>query len=136
MKKNSQTPKRKRLTKQARLNAAKSWIEEYQGKSIISGYAKWFGVDKISAIAELTAIGVMIPDDLKNQIIDSINSRTEETKRRKEKAKIMEKPPIDSDENFAFIAGYTSGGFPYGITHHEWDIINDTSFTSNQQTEF
>lgn len=136
MKKNSQTPKRKRLTKQARLNTARSWIEEYQGKHIISGYAKWFGVDKISAIAELTAIGVMIPDDLKNQIIESINSRIEEKKRKKEKAKIMEKPLIDSDENYAFIAGYTSGGFPYGLTHEEWDIIENTSFTSHQQTEF
>ncbi|WP_059170372.1 hypothetical protein [Bacillus sp. FJAT-27445] len=26
---------------------------------------------------------------------------------------------IDSDETFAFIAGYTSGGAPYGITHEE-----------------
>jgi hypothetical protein len=25
----------------------------------------------------------------------------------------------DSDENFAFIAGYTSGGAPYGLTHEE-----------------
>jgi hypothetical protein len=25
----------------------------------------------------------------------------------------------DSDENFAFIAGYTPGGFPYGITWEE-----------------
>lgn len=26
---------------------------------------------------------------------------------------------LDSDENFAFIAGYTSGGAPYGLTHDE-----------------
>ena len=26
---------------------------------------------------------------------------------------------IDQDENFAFIAGYTPGGFPYGITWEE-----------------
>jgi hypothetical protein len=29
----------------------------------------------------------------------------------------------DSDETFAFIVGYTSGGFPYGITHEEMDEI-------------
>ena len=28
-----------------------------------------------------------------------------------------------SDENFAFIAGFTSGGVPYGITHEEMRII-------------
>jgi hypothetical protein len=30
---------------------------------------------------------------------------------------------IDSDDNFAFIAGYTSGGFPYGLTHEEFEKI-------------
>jgi hypothetical protein len=28
-----------------------------------------------------------------------------------------------SDEHFAFIAGFTSGGVPYGITHEEMEII-------------
>lgn len=28
----------------------------------------------------------------------------------------------DSDENFYFIAGYTSSGFPYGVA---WDEIED-----------
>jgi predicted HTH domain antitoxin len=28
-----------------------------------------------------------------------------------------------SDENFAFIAGYTEGGVPFGITHNEWDGV-------------
>lgn len=27
----------------------------------------------------------------------------------------------EQDENFAFIAGYTSGGAPYGITWEEWE---------------
>jgi len=28
-----------------------------------------------------------------------------------------------SDENYAFIAGFTSGGAPYGITHEEMEMI-------------
>jgi hypothetical protein len=32
---------------------------------------------------------------------------------------------FDSDENFAFIAGYTSGGLPYGITHEEMKALNN-----------
>lgn len=28
---------------------------------------------------------------------------------------------IESDETFAFIAGYTSGGFPYGVTWEEME---------------
>lgn len=29
----------------------------------------------------------------------------------------------DSDENFAFIAGYTSGGAPFGLTHEEMNEL-------------
>lgn len=29
---------------------------------------------------------------------------------------------IEQDENFSFIAGYTSGGFPYGTTWEETDM--------------
>jgi len=31
---------------------------------------------------------------------------------------------FDSDENFEMIIGYTSGGFPYGVTHKEMKEIN------------
>lgn len=30
---------------------------------------------------------------------------------------------FESDENFAFIAGYTSNGFPYGITWEQQEQI-------------
>lgn len=33
--------------------------------------------------------------------------------------------PIESDYNFAFIMGYTSGGAAYGITHEEWRKIQE-----------
>jgi len=32
---------------------------------------------------------------------------------------------IESDEYFGFIAGYTSNGVPYGLTHIEMDEIRD-----------
>jgi hypothetical protein len=31
---------------------------------------------------------------------------------------------IESEEHFGFIAGYTSNGVPYGLTHEEWNKIN------------
>jgi hypothetical protein len=67
----SQTPKRKRLQKQARLNAAKGWMENDNGKSIISGYTKWFGVDKSFSIRKLKLLGIHIPDELEKQILKS-----------------------------------------------------------------
>jgi len=39
--------------------------------------------------------------------------------RKLKKEKIEEHVELDSNENFAFIAGYTSGGAPYGLTHEE-----------------
>lgn len=32
---------------------------------------------------------------------------------------------IEQDENFCFIAGYTSGGFPYGTTWEAADMDSD-----------
>ena len=123
MPKKSNIPKRKRLTKQARLNSAKNWTKEYNGKNIITGYTKWFGVDKICAINELKTIGVLIPESLENQIIASHKSRIEQKRIIREKKKTSDTMFIESDDNFAFIVGYTSSGFPYGLTHDEFKII-------------
>ncbi|RBP03869.1 hypothetical protein [Rossellomorea aquimaris] len=40
----------------------------------------------------------------------------------KKKARKLE-DSFDSDETLAFIAGYTDGGFPFGITHEEMEDI-------------
>lgn len=42
------------------------------------------------------------------------------TKKKKNEEEIYNELDV-SDENFAYIAGYTSNGFPYGIT---WDEYN------------
>ena len=118
-----QTPRRKSLTKQGRLDSAKDWITKYDGQNLVSGYAKWFGVDKICAINELKTLGVIIPENLENQIVESLKRRIEQRKLAKEKAEALDIAVNDSDYNFAFIAGYTSGGFPYGLTHEEFEKI-------------
>ena len=41
----------------------------------------------------------------------------------KEKTEALDIAGYDSDDNFAFIVGYTSGGFPYGLTHEEYEYI-------------
>ena len=121
----SNTPKRKRLKKPERLNVAKSWIKTYNGKSIVSGYAKWFGVDKICAVNELKSIGAVSPEMLEKQIIKSHQLLLEQKKEKREKRNNEEAAIflLDSDENFAFIAGYTSNGFPFGLTHEQFDQI-------------
>ena len=39
--------------------------------------------------------------------------------------------PIESDHYHAFIMGYTSGGFAYGITHEEWRKIKEEEKNNN-----
>ena len=114
-----QTPRRKSLTKKGRLASAKDWIIKYDGKNLISGYAKWFGVDKICAINELKVFGVIIPESLENHIIERHKRKIEQRRTAKDKIEVLDITVNDSDDNFAFIAGYTSGGFPYGLTHEE-----------------
>jgi hypothetical protein len=42
--------------------------------------------------------------------------------------------PIESDYNFAFIMGYTSGGAAYGITHEEWRKIQEEEKNNSTKT--
>jgi hypothetical protein len=122
-KKSRQAPRRKRMTRRGRLSAARAtrWVEQYKGKNIVAGYANWFAVDPLCAVIELRMLGVTIDAERERQIKATIEARTAERKRRQElraQAQLEQLPP-DSDETFAFIAGYTSAGAPYGITFEE-----------------
>ncbi|HKM93257.1 MAG TPA: hypothetical protein VJY41_06380 [Prolixibacteraceae bacterium] len=110
-----------------RLQSAVGWVKKYSGKRIVHGYAKKYGVDKICAIKELRMIGVEISQEYENQLQQSLESlRQQRLSFKKEREdKINALSEFESDENFAMILGYTSGGFPYGVTHEEMDEIND-----------
>jgi hypothetical protein len=117
------TPRRKRMTRNARLQSARNWIPSYSGRDIVKGYRKWFGVSTVCAILELRQLGVHIPETRLAQA-----KRTEETtaQRRVEQKRHSESAALDdSDENFAFIAGYTSNGVPYGVPWDEPEGTDD-----------
>ena len=49
--------------------------------------------------------------------------RKANAKRRKNRAKKeLGLPPMERDDTFSFIAGYTSGGAPYGLTWEEMEL--------------
>jgi len=111
------TPRRKRLKRKNRLESAKKWMLQYTGKNIVKGYSNWFGVDLICSIKELRMNGVIIDENYEKQVLISKESKTS--------AKRLDSKNTDehTDSNFVFIAGYTSGGAPYGILHEE--LFND-----------
>jgi len=124
-KKNRKGPRRKRMNRAGRLQSAKAagWVDAFQGKNIVRGYARWFGVDLLCAVAELRALGVSISHEQEEQF--RATARNEVAARRKTKETNTPEEHPDSDHTFAMIAGYTSGGAPYGVTSEEWEDVEE-----------
>jgi len=118
-------PRHKRFTRDNRLRAAKEWVKTYQGENIIKGYRKHFGTSAVCAAVELQMLGCDISEDNIQKLKDDEYKRYQmKQERKRENALLTEDTDAWSDENFAFIAGYTSGGCPYGVTWEEaelWD---------------
>jgi hypothetical protein len=114
------TPKREK-----RLSSAKNWIKTYSGQNIVKGYSKKYSVDKLCAIKELRMIGVEISEEYEKQLINSMEALRQQrlSFKKKQEDELNTLCEFESDENFAMIIGYTSGGFPYGVTHEEMEEI-------------
>jgi hypothetical protein len=70
-------PRRKRMRRPARLQAAVTWRSGYRGKDIVRGYARWFGVDLLCAMVELRMLGVAIDVEHEQRIRQAIAARAE-----------------------------------------------------------
>ncbi len=107
--------KRKRAARAARLKSAREWLPSAKAKDVVKGYAKRFGVDLGCALRELQMLRV----PLDPAYVERLRRRLENRKNRRRSATISDIPEgygLDWDENFSFIAGFTSGGAPYGVT--------------------
>lgn len=111
------------MNRSQRLQSATHFVPTYNGKNLVSGYSKYFAVDKLCAVKELEMLGYSIKSsykkDLKVTALQKAKKKEEQKKLKREKLEL--ETLIDSDETFAFIAGYTSGGAPYGITWEDWN---------------
>jgi predicted membrane metal-binding protein len=117
--------------KERRLNSTKNWIKTYTGNNLVKGYSKKYSVDKLCAVKELRMIGVDISEEYEKQLINSMEALRQQRLSFKKKCedKLNDLCGFDSDENFAMIIGYTSGGFPYGVPYEEMEqISNETEF--------
>ena len=119
--KNPNTPRHWRMNRQQRLESAKAWLSTYEGKNVVKGYRKRFHVDMLCAIHELQMLG----SEFKSDYIDAVKASLAASQRRKREKKNAKAEKefddiIECDEYFAYIEGYTSGGFPYGLTWEQW----------------
>jgi hypothetical protein len=92
---------------------------KFSGKNVVRSYANWFGVDLLCAVKELSLCGVAVDPVYVTQLKTTFASRSS----RRPKQPVAEPQSggygVDWDENFAYIAGRTEAGFPYGTTWEE-----------------
>ncbi len=126
---------KKTLKKVRRLSSAENWIKTYSGNNIVNGYSKKYSVDKLCAVKELRMIGVEISEEYKKQLINSMKALRQQrlSYKKKREDELNALCGFESDENFAMIIGYTSGGFPYGVTHEEMEEINNEEPSTTAQ---
>ncbi len=127
--------KKKKMTKaerrEVRLRKARQWVLTYEGKHIVRAYRKRFKLDITCALNDLGAIGALNPEQLAAKR-EAEQIRLEQLRRKREEQKLQafyDRFP-DSNDQFYFIAGYTSGGAPYGVTWAEmglspWEELED-----------
>jgi hypothetical protein len=118
---------RKAPKRESRLRSAKEWIKAYSGNNRVKAYSKKYSVDKLCAVKELRIIGVEISEEYENQLRKSLESLKQQrlSFKKKRENELNALSELESDENFAIILGYTSGGFPYRVKHEEMEELNN-----------
>ncbi len=124
---------KKTLKKVARLQSARSWISNYSGKNLVRGYRKRYGVTLLCAAEELKMLGIEVSDQYISQLKvaeENIRKQNIIRKRLKEEKRLQDLYP-DSDGTYYYIAGYTSGGAPFGVT---WEEMGMTPYNEPEDT--
>jgi len=130
-------PKKKKLSKperrEQRLRKARQWVLTYEGSHIVRAYRKRFHLDVTCALRDLEAIGALSPEKLAaTKAGEEIRLRQKREEREKKKDQAFRDQFSDSDDTFFFIAGYTPGGAPYGVT---WEEIGLEPYESQYDAE-
>ena len=121
------------MARPARLQSARTWLKTYEGKNLVRGYRKHFGVDWECAFKELEMLGVKVDAAHKTQTLKSVEGYIAGRRRRKAERKVTsEEPPFEQDDYFAYIAGYTEGGFAYGVTWEEWERLEQLEMMKSE----
>lgn len=78
------------MKREGRLQSARKWMEEYNGKNIVNGYAKWYGTSKLQAVAELKMLGIYIDEDRINRLKKVEEEKIKRNRIKKEKREMEE----------------------------------------------
>ena len=107
------------MSRSERLASGSVWLKSYKGKHALKSYRKRYGTDRVAAAIELRMLGCPISDESIAKIKREVAAVTAA---RKNGHEVNEGALLDHQgDTFAFIAGYTSGGVPYGVTWEEME---------------
>lgn len=115
---------------------AEKWVAAYDGTlyggDIIKAYRKKFAVDRMKAVEELQLLGVPLAKEQIDREKAAVKTyqglqraKKAKRKRAREQGRTQKGDLLfseDQDDTFYYIAGYTSGGAPYGITWEEMGL--------------
>lgn len=129
---------KKKMTFEQRQTKAEKWLAEQEltGNTLIKAYRKKFAVDRLKAVSELQRLGKTFTKeeiDKEKKAVENYK-RQQQQKKIKRRQKRLEKKQqsgyslLEQDDMFCFIAGYTSGGAPYGLTWEEVGIDGNLPF--------
>lgn len=114
------SPRRKRMSRAARLQSGRDWLRSFSGKRVVPSYARWFGVDVMCAAKELQILGARFS----TEYLDALR-RTAAGRRTHHRDVVKEANAGDieptSNREFAYVAGHTAAGVPYGLTWEEME---------------
>jgi hypothetical protein len=121
------TKKKKKRTRpqkrQSRLTRAQAWLPTYEGTHVVRAYRKKFNVDTVCAVRELQEIGYKFEGGYVENLLKAEMARREQLRKNKEEEKLSKQHRNEEQNDlFYYIAGYTSGGAPYGITWEEMGL--------------
>jgi hypothetical protein len=124
VKQKSTTPKHKRLNRESRLQAAKSWLVKYNGKNTVRGYSKHFGVDLLCAVHELKLLGIFVEEKYIKQLEIDKERRTINKQLKKEKRELEE---YYGQEVYDYLINeYTENGLSY-------DCLDDKDLEEDEE---
>lgn len=122
---------KKRMPQTERLGKAKKWLASYEGGNVLKDYRKKFAADRMQALHELQMLGLTFTEEQIAEEKRAVQARIQQEQAKKAKRRARRKaakgPPspfhLDQDDRFFYIAGYTSGGAPYGVTWEEMGLF-------------
>ena len=112
------SPRCKRMSRRARLQSGRHWLKSFAGKRVVSSYARWFGVDLMCAARELQTLGMHFAPEYLHSLRRTVAGRPKYRREDAKDAKAIDVEPM-SNQDFAYIAGHTAAGLPFGVTWEE-----------------